>query len=127
MDLDPLVNTPDSPVQGSAFVAKLSPGLADKAKLLEAVASALRFPPYSGGGWDALSKGLCDLDWLGDRDVVLVHPELPALPQPDLPVYLEVLRESMDEQGARRRRRMHVIFDKKNSDRLVSMRTWDEH
>jgi hypothetical protein len=36
-----------------------------KADLLASLAAALRFPPYFGMNWDALSDGLTDLSWKG--------------------------------------------------------------
>ena len=38
-------------------------GCSDKAGLLERVATALGFPEWFGGNWDALYDCLADLDW----------------------------------------------------------------
>lgn len=56
-------------------------GAADKAALMERIASALEFPHWFGGNWDALEDCLADLSWSkADGHVLLVEgaEDLPA-------------------------------------------------
>jgi len=47
-------------------------GVRDKRGLLEAIATALKFPEWFGDNWDALEDCLTDLSWLRARGYVLV-------------------------------------------------------
>lgn len=47
-------------------------GVHDKQDLLEAIATALKFPEWFGDNWDALEDCLTDLSWLKARGYVLV-------------------------------------------------------
>jgi hypothetical protein len=70
----------------------------EKERLLERLAVGLKFPDYFGGNWDALIDCLSDMSWFEGREAVIDHQSLPALPQPDLRLYLE----SLIDAGARR-------------------------
>ena len=47
-------------------------GVGAKAGLLELIASAARFPEYTGRNWDALQDAVGDLSWLGPTDGYLL-------------------------------------------------------
>jgi RNAse (barnase) inhibitor barstar len=47
-------------------------GARDKESLLDRFAKALRFPAHFGRNWDAFHDCLCDLDWLGDKGLLLL-------------------------------------------------------
>lgn len=53
-----------SATPGGATVAIELAGCRTKADLLARIAVALRFPPWFGHNWDALSDCLTDLSWL---------------------------------------------------------------
>ncbi|NYI01182.1 hypothetical protein [Cupriavidus plantarum] len=48
-----------------------------------------------GNGEVALVDCFRDFGWLNEYNIVLVHPELPKLPQSELPTYLRLLRDSV--------------------------------
>jgi hypothetical protein len=73
------------------LVAQLPPGIDTKEELLSQLAERLRFPEYFGRNWDALGDCLRDLEWLGERRVVIRHSDLPPVPDTILRSYLEVL------------------------------------
>lgn len=101
----------DHPVLEPAdFLARLPAGLTDASALLHALAERLSFPGYFGFNWDALSDCLRDLHWLSNPRVVLLHADLPALPEPELRSYLEVLREAVESWQPGEPHSLHVIF-----------------
>lgn len=51
----------------------------DKAGLLDALASALHFPDWFGGNWDALEDCLMDLAWIDAPGYVIVLKDCDAL------------------------------------------------
>lgn len=47
--------------------------------------------PYDKDNWDGFNDVLCDLQWLKESQVVLIHKSLPHLTSRDLRIYLEIL------------------------------------
>ena len=65
--------------------------LAAKDGLLEGIASALGFPGWFGGNWDALEDCLTDLSWRPAQGYVLVFEGNGPIPRDDLGVLIDVL------------------------------------
>ncbi|TBV08078.1 barstar family protein [Stutzerimonas kirkiae] len=76
------------------FYVRIDPAISTSEELLKALYYSLWFPGYFGFNWDALYDCLRDLEWIPRRKVVIVHSILPKLPESELKVYLEVLRDS---------------------------------
>lgn len=69
-------------------------GVADKQKFLDACRSALQFPDWFGGNWDALEDSLADMSWQPAKGYVLYFHhanEFAAVAQPVLAEAVEVL------------------------------------
>jgi hypothetical protein len=92
---------PPSHDAAKVFYVRVDPNVASSEELLKSLYYLLRFPGYFGFNWDALNDCLRDLEWIPCRKVVLVHAVLPNLPEEDLKIYLEILRDSvLDWQGS---------------------------
>ncbi|QYY31138.1 MULTISPECIES: barstar family protein [Cupriavidus] len=102
--------------QKDAFVAVLPTGIATKSVLLEALASVLAFPAYFGSNWDALFDCLRDFSWMSEHDIVLIHPELPMLPESDLKIYLRLLRDSVLDWRPEEAHHFDVVFAKSEEE-----------
>lgn len=76
------------------FYVRIDPAICTSEELLKALYYLLWFPGYFGFNWDALYDCLRDLEWVPQRKVVLVHSALPKLPESELRIYLEVLRDA---------------------------------
>ena len=63
--------------------------------LMRIIARGLRFPAYFGESWNALFDCLCDLGWLEERQVIIVHEGIPEIPAEHLREYLRVLRDAV--------------------------------
>jgi hypothetical protein len=96
----------------NAFVAVLPRAIETKSDLLNALASVLAFPAYFGFNWDALFDCLRDFSWIEERDVVLIHGDLPALPEPELKIYLRLLRGSALDWRPGEAHRFEIVFRK---------------
>lgn len=71
------------------FVAEID--FADsKQELLKQYNDKFHFP-YFGYNWDALWDCLCDLDWISQNEIVIIHSCVPNLSSKDLSIYLEIL------------------------------------
>ena len=87
-------------------------GVHDKQGLLEAIATALKFPEWFGDNWDALEDCLTDLSWLKARGyvVVLEHcAELGKRAPRELDVAVDVF-ESVAEYWQEQNRPFWALF-----------------
>ena len=82
--------TPAATARG-AHVAHVPRGIKSKKDLLLALRSGLRLPDYFGGNWDALEECLKDLSWIPEKNIVVVHDDVPALSPKDAWTYLAIL------------------------------------
>lgn len=99
----------------SALVARLPIGLAGVGgswfTLIATLAEQLRFPAYFGYNVSALWDCLCDLHWVTEHKVIIVHEELPpGIPAEGLRTYLNLLIDAVmewrSERAARRAREL---------------------
>jgi len=82
---------------------------ADKARLLQNMASALRFPDWFGHNWDALEDCLTDLSWREAPAYVLLidNPK----PDEDFDVLTDILRSSAESWAGRGKPFFAVFVD----------------
>lgn len=66
--------------------------------------------PISASNRDALFDCFRDFSWLSERSIVLIHPELPMLPQPALEVYLRLWRDAVLDWRPDEAHRFEVVF-----------------
>jgi hypothetical protein len=88
-------------------------------KVLERVATALDFPAWFGGNWDALEDCLGDLSWRGARGHVLLFDASPR--GDELGVLLDVLRSSAQYWSERGRPFFAVFVDPRRELRLPDL------
>jgi len=88
-----------TPSDSDTYVVSLPKGITSASELLDTLYLMLKLPEYFGFNWDALSDRLRDLHWIKQRTVVLRHSDLPALPDSELRVYLDVLSEAVTGWG----------------------------
>jgi RNAse (barnase) inhibitor barstar len=94
-----------------AFEARVPAGITTKEALMDALQSALRFPEYFGGNWDALEECVRDLSWLPEGDVVLLNEDLPlSNNRADLVTYLSILFDAIDKWDSAKERQLLVVF-----------------
>ena len=83
---------------GEEFLLEVPAGIQSKGELLEALARAGQFPEYFGGNWDALLDCLRDFGWVREKQIVIVHSDVPLYANPvDCRIYLETLREAAND------------------------------
>lgn len=69
-----------------------------KEQLLNHVATALRFPDYFGGNWDALEECLADMEWVDAPGYLIYYDHIDALAaaHPDqLQTFVEICRDAV--------------------------------
>jgi len=95
-----------------AFVGIVPRHVSSVGELMEGIADALSFPPYFGRNWDALYDCLRDFHWTHNKNIVLVHCDLPSLTTQELKIYLEILRDAARDWKSGEAHELHVLFDK---------------
>lgn len=100
----------DEHSSAETYVARVPPGLTSTYSLLSALRDSLRFPDYFGLNWNALSDCLRDFHWLSQRAIVLVHDDLPGIPESDLALYLDVLAEAVRSWRPEEGHSLRVLF-----------------
>lgn len=103
-------DSPPSYDAAEVFYVRVDPEISLSEELLKSLYYLLWFPGYFGFNWDALYDCLRDLGWIPCRKVVLVHETLPDLPEEDLKVYLEILRDSVLDWGGDQEHELEVFF-----------------
>lgn len=92
------------------FYARIDPDIYSSDELLKSLYYILWFPGYFGFNWNALHDCLGDFGWIACRKVVLVHESLPKLPEMELKIYLEVLRDSVLNWSNKEEHEFEVFF-----------------
>ena len=92
------------------FYVRIDPEICLSDELLKSLYYILWFPGYFGFNWNALYDCLGDLGWIPFRKVVIVHESLPKLPEKDLKIYLEVLRDAVFDWSGNAEREFEVFF-----------------
>lgn len=104
------------------FYVRVDPNISISDEFLKSLYCLLWFPGYFGFNWDALYDCLRDLEWIPCRKLVLVHEALPGLPEEDLKVYLEILRDSALDWGGDQEHEFEVFFrsaDRRRVEKLL--------
>jgi hypothetical protein len=91
-------------------VIEVPPGIVTVDELFAVLAKALLLPPYFGFNWNALSDCLRDFHWIPQMEIVMIHGDLPALPDAELTTYLDVLAEACESWQAGEEHVLRVVF-----------------
>jgi len=92
-------------------VIQVPAGISTKEELIGSLARELSFPEWFGGNWDALQDCLCDLSWLTESSVLLMHCDLPLSEDPDAAaIYIEILSEALKLWRSEGEERLGVAF-----------------
>jgi RNAse (barnase) inhibitor barstar len=103
------------------FYARLRPDIYKNEQLLQALYQVLWLPGYFGFNWDALHDCLTDLFWIPERRVVLEHAGLPNIPEVELKIYLEILRDAVVDWEDGDDHCFEVVFNAQDRDRVIEL------
>lgn len=104
---------------GEVFYARLCPEIYKSEHLLQALYQLLWLPGYFGFNWNALHDCLTDLSWIKERRVVIEHAGLPHIPEVELKIYLEILRDAVVDWKDGDDHRFEVVFSAQDRDRII--------
>lgn len=103
---------------GAVFLARVDPNIADTDELLRSLYYLLWFPGYFGFNWNALYDCLRDLDWISENKVMIVHDSLPGIPDSDLRIYLEILKDCILDWVNDEKHQLEVYFNEKDQGEI---------
>ncbi|AYQ27476.1 MULTISPECIES: barstar family protein [unclassified Polaromonas] len=84
-----------------SYLLEIPKGVSSKASLFAAFESAGQFPEYFGSNWDAFSDCLRDFGWVQEKQIVILHRDLPlAENAADCRIYLETLQAAIEDWTA---------------------------
>ncbi len=111
----------DFSLEKDAHVATLASDLHSVPSLLTAIGAVLQFPPHAGKNFDALWDCIRDLRPARHK-IILVHQDLPDIPEQDLATYLELVRDAvLYWQGHDDEHRLEVWFPEKDAARIKAI------
>ncbi len=80
------------------WIVQVPPNIAGWQELFDILAQNLDFLDYFGRNWDTLYDLLCDLSWIQQRQIVMIHNDLPVLlGEKDVRKYLLSIKRNRDE------------------------------
>jgi RNAse (barnase) inhibitor barstar len=101
---------PGGPVSAGDATLWISSDISSRDQLFERYAAGLSFPDYFGRNWDALDECLRDLHWVREKRVVILHGELPRLPENEMRVYLAILARAVEDWLGDEAHELLVVF-----------------
>ena len=99
-------------------MVRVDPSINDTEELLRSLYCLLWFPGYFGFNWNSLYDFLRDLDWISERKVLIVHESLPGIPDSDLRIYLDVLKDCILDWTNDEKHQLEVVFHEKDKDKI---------
>jgi RNAse (barnase) inhibitor barstar len=110
-----------TPTQADSLVAEVPRGIADAKQLLDVLYRQLGLPGYFGFNWNALSDCLRGFHWVKQRNVVIIHQDVPALTGADLVNYAEVLDECVRSWKPSEEHRLVVVFPQSCREKIEQL------
>lgn len=89
--------------------------------LLDHLYNSLYFPSYFGFNWNALSDCLRDFDWIEQKEIVIIHKELPKLDENKLKIYLEILIDACNDWKEGENHCLKIVFPSKSKKYLENI------
>lgn len=105
----------------NCFVGKVPIGVDSVAKLFDFIGDELKFPDYFGFNWNALYDCLRDFSWVDEKNIVLLHGELPRLNDDDLKIYLEILRDAAADWQPDESHKFQIVFPVSDRENVLML------
>jgi len=90
----------------------IPPRLKDRHELFELFYHRFKFPHYFGFNWDALHDFLSELDWIQQKNIILMHHDIPLEDDKDKRSYIASLEKLVDHWKQYKDHTFTVYFPK---------------
>ncbi len=104
---------PKELVNGGDVTLRVGSDISTRDELFERYSAGLSFPDYFGWNWDALDECLRDLHWVRQKRVIILHDDLPRLPENEMRVYLQILARAVEDWRKNEEHELIVVFPKR--------------
>jgi RNAse (barnase) inhibitor barstar len=101
---------PSGLVTADDAALRVGSDISSRHQLFERYAAGLSFPDYFGDNWDALDECLRDLHWVRQKRVVILHEDLPRLPENEMGVYIAILARAVEDWFGDEAHELQVVF-----------------
>lgn len=115
------IDSPNYNYSATLFVANIRT-IIGKSYLLKILSEELDFPDYFGHNWDALWDCITDLEWIDQKNIILVHNSLPSLNNHGLKIYLKILDDAIIYWNATENHTLEVVFPARVKEELKDFR-----
>ena len=95
--------------------------IADKEEILNFYAQELYFPEYFGQNWNALYDCLCDLTWLPQNQIKIIHNNVTLLNDEDQKIYLKLLDDAIISWEGESQHQLFVYFPENTKDQILEI------
>lgn len=109
---------PSDLVKAGDAALRVDSGIASRDALFDRYSAGLSIPDYFGRNWDALDECLCDLHWVPEKRVVILHGELPRLTEEEMSAYLQVLARAVEDWRSEEEHDLQVVFPESAEQRV---------
>ncbi|MBL0906790.1 barstar family protein [Pectobacterium carotovorum] len=104
-----------------SFFVRLDPLISSADEFLKSMYYLLWFPGYFGFNWNSLYDCLRDFEWISYTKIVIEHDSLPNIPDFELKIYLEILRDAVIDWEKDESHQLEVVFYEKNRMRIYNI------
>lgn len=101
--------------RADALIVRVTDEIATSKQLFQLFYDELGLPGYFGFNWNALRDCLRDFHGIKQKIIVVLHEKLPQIPNSEMPIYLDTLREAVISWTSDQKHTLVVIFS--DSDR----------
>ena len=84
--------------QASKSIIVIDKSIIGKKEIISRISRGIN-SPYPEDNWDGFEESLCDLSWILNDTVRIIHQELPIMEDSDLKTYVSVLKTAVDSWG----------------------------
>lgn len=115
-------DTPQNFIGKDYLSIEIPSNISTKKKLLNILEEKFRFP-YFGRNWDALWDLLNDFHWIKEKNISIIHSDIPLRQNPnELDTYLEILND-VSEVWKKRTEHKFIVTFPKNTKEIIKKLT----